>query len=124
MPYKDPEKRRAYGAQYQAKYLASPANRVAHRKRTATRKEALKGESMLLVAAFKAGGCKVCGERSHCCLSAHHLNPAEKIFSIAAAISWGRNPDELKAELAKCVCVCENCHRKIHAGELALSQAS
>jgi hypothetical protein len=24
------------------------------------------------------------------------------------------------AELAKCICVCENCHRKIHAGVIVL----
>lgn len=45
----------------------------------------------------------------------HHLDPSLKDFAISAdgvARPWER----IAAELAKCVLVCANCHREIHAG--------
>ena len=44
----------------------------------------------------------------------HHLDPNSKDFGIGAkghTISWER----MKVELAKCIMVCANCHRIIHA---------
>lgn len=58
-------------------------------------------------------GCCVCGGKEPCTLDFHHVNPEEKIKAITQMIGKGLN--SLEAELAKCVVVCANCHRKVHA---------
>jgi predicted HNH restriction endonuclease len=55
-----------------------------------------------------------------CCLSAHHLDPAKKDFAIGRFLSNGASAKRVLAELVKCICVCENCHRKIHAGLISI----
>lgn len=60
--------------------------------------------------------CVRCGESSTACLDFHHIDPARKEFSINAIRFTGW--DTVKKELSKCVCVCSNCHRKIHAEEI------
>jgi len=45
----------------------------------------------------------------------HHLDAAQKSFGISQdgnTRSWTR----VIAELAKCVMLCANCHREVHAG--------
>jgi hypothetical protein len=64
----------------------------------------------------RTNGCKICGEDEPVCLDFHHLNPAEKDFSLGRA--WGFSEVKLKAEMEKCIIVCKNCHAKIHAGIL------
>ncbi|MBM3205113.1 HNH endonuclease [Candidatus Uhrbacteria bacterium] len=65
---------------------------------------------------YKGGSCQVCGY--HRCLGAlefHHPDPSKKDFSISMdglTRSWKR----VKSEIEKCVLVCANCHREIHAG--------
>ncbi len=43
----------------------------------------------------------------------HHIDPAQKFYD------WNRlrlrSPETIKAELAKCVMLCSNCHRTRHA---------
>lgn len=63
--------------------------------------------------------CCICGyARCKRALEFHHVEPHEKDFVIAAAytVSFAR----LKRELEKCVLVCANCHREIHAGLVQL----
>ena len=67
---------------------------------------------------YKGNCCKNCGY-SKCidALEFHHIDPSEKEFSISGGIkSW----DRVKIELDKCVLVCSNCHREIHAGLLKI----
>jgi hypothetical protein len=53
-------------------------------------------------------------------LEFHHRNPAEKDEDIARAVQAGWALERLQAEVAKCVVLCANCHRKLHAGRLEL----
>lgn len=62
--------------------------------------------------------CRICGESEPCCLDFHHSDPDMKDFTVSQAASWGHSLDKIKAEIEKCVVVCANCHRKIHAGLL------
>ena len=63
--------------------------------------------------------CQCCGESFAACLEFHHVDPNSKEDELAnmARQSWKR----FAKELDKCVCVCANCHRKIHAGALTLT---
>lgn len=69
-----------------------------------------------LISLLKAGGCCICGEKDQCCLDFHHIN--NKLFTISD------NPDvtesTLLEEVDKCVILCANCHRKLHAGKIDL----
>ena len=69
-----------------------------------------------LVAKFQEQGCSVCGEKCSACLDAHHIDPDIKDFDIARGIWHKLSIERIKTELAKCVCLCSNCHRKLHAG--------
>lgn len=64
--------------------------------------------------------CVACGEAEPACLDFHHTNPNEKDLDPSSAFSrMGRS--RFLAEIAKCVCLCANCHRKVHAGVLNIS---
>jgi len=57
-------------------------------------------------------GCFYCNDMDDVCLDFHHVELKKyditKVNSIDAIIK----------EMSKCICVCCNCHRKIHAGKL------
>lgn len=59
-------------------------------------------------------GCNICGYNK--CIDAldfHHIDPRTKKFSISNTGHHGI--DELKEEAEKCIILCANCHREIHA---------
>lgn len=60
------------------------------------------------------GKCGVCGY-SKCveALDFHHTDPTIKEFAPSASTA---SREVYVEELRKCVCVCSNCHREIHAG--------
>ena len=63
---------------------------------------------------YKGGKCQCCGYNN--CIEAlefHHLNPAEKDFTISGT---SKSFESLKKEADKCILVCSNCHKEIHAG--------
>lgn len=61
-------------------------------------------------------GCLLCPEKDPCCLVFHHLDPEAKRFGIGRSRTMPKLfLAEIKAELRKCVCLCWNCHRKVHA---------
>ena len=62
--------------------------------------------------------CFRCGECDPVALDFHHRNGEEKSFQIGR--SGNLNIDTLIAEIAKCVVLCANCHRKLHAGRFSL----
>jgi hypothetical protein len=49
----------------------------------------------------------------NCCLCAHHLHNKE--FGISAYVRLKISSERLANELKKCVCLCHNCHAKIHS---------
>ena len=63
--------------------------------------------------------CAKCGyDRCGAALDFHHINPEEKEFTIGKHRS--KSKENLLKEISKCVCLCANCHRKIHAGLINL----
>lgn len=59
--------------------------------------------------------CSLCLEKEPCCLEFHHLDPSKKEYTIAS-VSRFTTFDNLLKEINKCVVLCANCHRKVHAG--------
>lgn len=65
---------------------------------------------------YKGGKCVCCGyDKYQGALEFHHLDPNEKDFTLSHVKLTTFN-EEIKKELDKCVLVCANCHREIHAG--------
>lgn len=63
----------------------------------------------------ESSGCVICGETDPCCLEFHHLNPDEKELQVS---EQHNNLERVLKEIEKCIVVCSNCHRKIHAGKI------
>ena len=65
----------------------------------------------------EAGGrCRLCGyDRCVSALEFHHLDPATKRLGIAAG-GLSRSLAVLRAEIAKCVLLCSNCHAEVESG--------
>ncbi len=64
----------------------------------------------------KGGCCQVCSfDKYDGALEFHHIDPSKKDASMS---SMTRKPDspEVQAELKKCILLCSNCHKMIHAG--------
>lgn len=70
--------------------------------------------------AKEACGCVRCGEKDAVALDFHHLR--DKSFGLGGHSSCKRSLEEVKAEIAKCVVLCSNCHRKLHAGRFDLTE--
>lgn len=68
---------------------------------------------------YKGGACLVCGYHRHVgALTFHHIDPKTKKFGISGHVrAWV----SIKAELDKCVLVCQNCHTEIHGGFIHLA---
>ncbi len=116
MAYKDKEKKKAA----QKRYYEKHKDRITVQRR-------IKGlqrhkEIREWMAEYKSTlKCKLCPEYDSCCLDFHHKDPSKKENSIAIAMRsrWSKN--RILKEIAKCVVVCSNCHRKIHAGKITIS---
>jgi len=62
----------------------------------------------------KGGKCLLCGYYKHLeALDFHHLDPSKKEISLSQARM--ASFEKIKTELNKCILVCSNCHREIHA---------
>jgi hypothetical protein len=62
------------------------------------------------------GACAECGySRSFAALHFHHLDPAEKRFSLAGR-GITRSLEEARKEARKCVLLCSNCHAEVEVG--------
>ena len=71
---------------------------------------------------YKGGRCNICGyQRCVEALEFHHLDASEKDFGVSDK-GYARSWERVRRELDKCVMLCANCHREVHAGLLQLPQ--
>lgn len=61
----------------------------------------------------KTAGC-ACGERRLPAIDMHHVDPTTKRFNLSKP-PVGVTPELYAEELAKCIAMCSNCHRCLHA---------
>src|SRR5437764_6667606 len=73
---------------------------------------------------YKGGCCQICGYgRCMEALEFHHLDPTQKDFGISKK-GYTRSWEKTKGEIEKCILLCANCHREVHAGKLQLPQVT
>lgn len=88
-----------------------------HNEYTVARYRAIKRECVR----HKGGSCQVCGfDKYDAALEFHHLDPVKKDVKFSQLKSWGK--ERRIAELEKCVLLCANCHRGVHAGFIDLQK--
>lgn len=69
---------------------------------------------------YKGGKCQICPYNRYIgALEFHHLDPTKKDFNISHIKAYSFS-NIIKKELDKCILVCSNCHREIHAGLIKL----
>lgn len=68
---------------------------------------------------LKGGRCEQCGyNRCIEALEFHHIDSQEKDFNISQR-GYTRSWDRVVKELGKCIMLCANCHRELHASSAA-----
>lgn len=90
------------------------------RKRIVCNSEKYKARNKTYVDNLKERGCSKCEEVELCTLDFHHLDEDTKVANISKLVHRG-SFDKLLRELNKCVLLCANCHRKVHAGVLKIN---
>jgi hypothetical protein len=111
MPYKDPEKQKAYYRERSRAYYERNTEKV----RAAIKKtnKANKEKWQEFKATLK---CAVCGENHPAVLDFHHINPADKEYSVSRLVS-DRSYTKAMQEIQKCIVLCANHHRIHHYEE-------
>lgn len=116
MAYKDKDQHRR---RLKERYHTDPEYRAKQLAMVAKNNKERNAKSIAIVLEWKLSGCTICGEKEPACLDAHHIDPSNKSFNVADGVS-GQMPARVQKELDKCICLCRNCHAKIHAGVLSL----
>lgn len=60
--------------------------------------------------------CVICGESDLIVIDFHHMHTTQKEYTISKMC--GMALEKIALEINKCVCLCANCHRKVHAGTI------
>lgn len=115
MPHKDPKKRKQGIERWRVNNKVRYMSTI--RKRSAKQREILR---TYIYELKQKSRCYFCTEDEIVCLDFHHVNSTQKEFSIAQAATKGVSLVRLKTEIDKCVLVCSNCHKKVHAGILVV----
>ena len=65
---------------------------------------------------YKGGKCEICGyDKNDNAFDFHHIDPSDKKYSLSG--KYNLSFEKLKDELDKCMLLCSNCHRELHAKE-------
>ena len=110
MPYLDPIKKRLYKQQWNKRFYAN--NKQSEKARILKRK--LKLRKWLDEYKSKLA-CERCDERHIACLDFHHRDRNKKDFTLGDARANGWGTERMLLEMKKCMVLCSNCHRKLHA---------
>lgn len=93
---------------FRNKYHELPADRK--RRRQAIARRRVREIQAWLKAYKETQSCERCGESSSVALDFHHLRDKEVLISRAPSLGWSIK--RIQAEIAKCIVLCANCHRK------------
>lgn len=112
MPYKDPVKRKQKQAEYSKKYYENNKKKVI-KKASEQRKLVTKQFAEYKSTKF----CTKCGETHAAALDFHHVIHEEDNMKVHYLVANGYHWKRIMKEVAKCIVLCSNCHRKVHHEE-------
>ena len=79
-----------------------------------------KQKRMMLMAEM-GNVCKVCGYAKPCALEFHHV--AKKRFTLdSRTLGQIQDMSLIRSEVKRCVLLCSNCHKEVHAGVLVVER--
>lgn len=93
--------------------------RNTHKEAVAARSKRLYETNKQIIDDAKSGGCQLCPENDLACLDLHHIDDTKE-FALSSGVRRSRTL--IMEEIAKCVVLCSNCHRKLHAGRISLGE--
>ncbi len=97
------------------RYYHEVKQRIVHGERAKFRR----GRIAFALAEIKIiAGCRFCQEKCSVCLDFHHASE-DKEFGLARCVFA---MSKIKQEIVKCEVICSNCHRKVHAGLLEITE--
>lgn len=87
-------------------------------KRLEQKKKTRKKNSILLKTLVETNKtkCQICHESRKACLDFHHIDPNNKSYDISTM--HGKSEKTILKEIQKCIVLCANCYRLVHAGEI------
>lgn len=111
MPFKDKEKEKEYQKKYKKEYYRKNKKDIYEKKLQRAR------ENREWIRELKSSmKCVGCGEDCPDCLDFHHKDNTKKELEIGKCVQYGWSRKRILKEIEKCVTLCANCHRKLHAG--------
>ena len=85
----------------------------------------LKDKLAFVVSSKEGQSCSHCGCQPHTsALDYHHIDDSQKKFGLSSIRQFRTGEitlEAIKLEMLKCVLLCANCHRALHAGALKLN---
>jgi len=108
MPSKDKTKQAKYQNDHYKKNREYYANKREIRQRLNLEKFNIVKNSLI---------CSICGENDPVVIDLHHLDPSIKETLVRVKAANGQSWSNVVKEFEKCVPLCSNCHRKVHAYE-------
>lgn len=111
------EERRAYWREW---YENNKSREDYKTKDKATKKRIKKSRRAWWIEYKKKCSCSRCGISDWRVLDFHHLDPNDKETEISNLVARARTITGILEEVAKCVCLCANCHRITHCEEKGL----
>ena len=115
MPYKNKEDYQNWEKRYRNGYRQKPEVKQKLSEQSKLRRE--RNKNFVLE---KMTPCIVCGESDPVVIDFHHLDENQKDKGISQMMQSNYSLQKIQEELDKCVCLCSNCHRRVHAGTLTL----
>lgn len=116
MPFKDADRRREYARNYYHRVERTDPDKMTKRMRANTDTHA---RLLAWYREVKAGlECERCGCDDPVVLEFHHRDDVVKVAEVATLVQRGASRARILAEIAKCIVLCANCHRREHFGSL------
>lgn len=116
MPYKDPEKRKAYNQAYSKQHYID--NKATYKSKARKNNIAYITRNREFLDNFKLNAsCKLCGYNKCAeALDFHHISEHNKEANVSRLANESNSLERIQEEISKCIVVCARCHREIHAG--------
>jgi hypothetical protein len=115
MPFKNTEDKKNWEKEYRKTYSQRPET-----KKLWSEKSKLRRERNKKFVIGQMTPCISCGESDPVVIDFHHLDETKKDKGISQMMQSNYSLQKIQEELDKCVCLCSNCHRRVHAGTLTL----